>query len=224
MICSILVIVLTRILQGPITETTPLIIRTVVLGEDCLGCTEQDKVTVDPSTIPQLSQPTSAIHEPVTIPENAAATSTTQGFDIPPTGLLALNPEFSMGSRTFDPSDPFSIPPGSFMRPDESNALSLPSISGSFPAIVPPFTDFSAVAQVFDPTLPGASRKRVVPSGPAQDQPGKCHKLGADVVDPFILPMPGPSLEHPHGISPGAYIELINAKVVTEHDISTIHP
>jgi len=235
MICSILLIVLTRILQGPITDTTPLIINPVIPGGDCLGCTVAlGTVTVEPSTVAQWSKPISAIHEPVPIPQNTEAMPTTQGFP--------LDLEFSMGPRTFDPSDPsgprtfdpsdpsglYSILPDSFfapgavMRLDKSTAPSLPS--SSFATIVPPFTDFSAAAQGFDPTLPITGRKRVVPSGPAQGPSGKRRKLEAHVVDPFMVPMPGPSLEHPRGMSPGAFIGLMTAEVVEEHNMSTLHP
>jgi len=224
MICSILLIVLTRILQGPMTDTTPLIINPVIPGGDCLGCTvAPGTVTVEPSTVAQWSKPISAIHEPVPIPQNTEAMPTTQGFP--------LDLEFSLGPRTFDPSDPsglYSILPDSFfapgavMRPDKSTVPSLPS--SSFATITPPFTDFSAAAQGFDPTLPMAGRKRVVPSGPAQGPSGKRRKLEAHVVDPFMVPMAGPSLEHPRGMSPGAFIGLMTAEVVEEHDMSTLHP
>jgi len=97
-------IVLTRILQGPCDDNTPLTINPVLLNAVCHGCTvKHDIITVGPSTVSQSSQPISTVREPDPIAQSAAAAPTTQGLGPQPTDPFPLGHACSMGPRTFEP-------------------------------------------------------------------------------------------------------------------------
>ena len=92
---STLILVLTRIIQGPITDATPVIINPAVAGGVCHGCTvAKTVITIDSSTVLRWYPPVGAVHESgpttqsaatlpirhaVVLPARHAATHTTSG-------------------------------------------------------------------------------------------------------------------------------------------------
>lgn len=65
------------IIQGPISDDTPIIIKPEVLGGVCLACTAACKtVRVDYSTVLQWSRPLGAVHGPDPTPHSAIAAPT----------------------------------------------------------------------------------------------------------------------------------------------------
>jgi len=168
---------LTRILQGPCTDDTLVIVNTVHLNAVCHGCTAKPEVIiVEPLTVSQWSQPISAVCGPDAIAQSTAAAPTTQGLGVQPTDPFHLGHTFSMAPRTFDPSQLPSIPPDGIFTPSEgmglyeSNAQSIPF--NSFAALESnPLSFFPPSFQHFP------SQKRVSPSLPAQDERLKRRKL-----------------------------------------------
>ena len=103
---STLILVLTQIIQGLITDVTPVIINPVVPGRVCHGCTvAKTVITIDPSTVLQWYPPVGNVHElgpttqstamlptwhTVVLPTWHAATPTTLG-------TVASTPPHSVG-------------------------------------------------------------------------------------------------------------------------------
>lgn len=149
-IYSILGIVLTWIIKGAITDATPIIINPVVSGGVTQGCTAARAIiTVDPSTVSPWYQSMGAVREPsLSIQSAAAALPTalppahstsrtvarapatsvgllpmTQGLGVISSDELQLGYDFTMGSRSFAPSDPMN----SFAFPSSTSFASGPA-------------------------------------------------------------------------------------------------
>lgn len=130
--------VLTCIIEGPITDDTAMIVQALIPGEVCYAQTmDQKKISVDPSLVSQWSQPPRVVHgahptpqsAPVTAPAAIHGTSSTtisatpygvnsaglqtQGLHAPPTHQL-LSLDFPMSPQHFEVLDPpYPFPPPS---------------------------------------------------------------------------------------------------------------
>ena len=151
-ICSIVVMVLTWIIVGIITDTTPILITPIVPGGVSHGYTAAKTiVTVEPSTVSRWLQPMDAVREPgpttqsaaVALPTQHAVTPITSGtVTSAPTNSVGLLPMsqglgvsssdqlplgfFHMDPRSFTPSDPtdvFSLPSSSFLTSGAATTL-----------------------------------------------------------------------------------------------------
>jgi hypothetical protein len=106
-ICLILVMVLIRIIQGPITQSTPIIISAAAQGNALQVCTvAQTTITVDNSTVSRFYQPPGAIHgsdstlqsaAPVPMAVVAAIHPMGRGSSVPLNNPLPSGPSFPMG-------------------------------------------------------------------------------------------------------------------------------
>jgi hypothetical protein len=106
-ICLILVMVLIRIIQGPITQSTPIIISAAAQGNALQACTvAQTTITVDNSTVSRFYQPPGAIHgsdstlqstAPVPTAVAAAIHPMGRGSSVPLNNPLLSGPSFPMG-------------------------------------------------------------------------------------------------------------------------------
>jgi hypothetical protein len=66
------------IIQGPISDDTPIIVNPVVPGGVCHACTvARTTITVDSSTVLRWSQPPGAVRGPDPTPQSAVAAPTT---------------------------------------------------------------------------------------------------------------------------------------------------
>lgn len=68
--------VLTWIIEGPITPDTAMIVKALIPGTICSACTMSQKtIVVDPLLVSQWSQPLHAIHGPHPTPQSAPITA-----------------------------------------------------------------------------------------------------------------------------------------------------
>jgi hypothetical protein len=122
-ICLILVMVLIQIIQGPITQSTPIIISAAAQGNALQACmVAQTTTTVDNLTVSRFYQPPGAIcgsnstlqsAAPVPMAAVAAIHPMGQGSSIPPNNPLLSGPGFPMGQGSSIPlNNPLPSGPG----------------------------------------------------------------------------------------------------------------
>ena len=198
---STLILVLTQIIQGLITDVTPVIINPVVPGRVCHGCTvAKTVITIDPSTVLQWYPPVGNVHE---------LGPTTQSTAMLPTWHTVVLPTWHAATPT-TLGTVASTPPHSIGLLPMTQGL-----GGSPNNLIHLDYDFAMGSRHFNPSNPSSPSDLFLPPSDFLTS-GKAVKLYRD--DALSLPF---YLSATMGSTPSTFIPLSNSGIFSLPEAGT---